>query len=83
MRARNRVTGSPIVKSVENIQGSCRLVPDAFERDADGSITLDYEGGTELDWDSGEQATREGEHLYLDAAGEEVLESDVELYEDQ
>ena len=82
MHARNRKTGARIVATLERISGRAGLTADGFGRDASGGITHEHDGsGTEPDWESAETAERDGEALYLDAEGNEVPESGIELYE--
>ena len=82
MRARNRKTGAAIVASLEVVYGRAGLMADGFGRDAEGKVTYEHDGsGTELEWDSCETAERDGGAVYLDAAGDEVPEADVELHE--
>lgn len=84
MRARNRRTGAAIVASLEVVYGRAGLTADGFGRDAEGRITHEHDGsGTEPDWNTSETAERNGQAIYLDAKGEEVAESEVELYEGQ
>lgn len=81
MQARNRRTGAAITGTLERLYGKCELIADAFERNDDGRITHENEGGTKMLWDSSEQVVDDGERIYLDENDEEVAESDIELHD--
>ena len=82
MHARNRETGAAIVATLERVYGRARVAAEGFDRDASGGIVHENDGsGTEVDWDSSATVERNDQRIYIDAAGDEVVESDVELYE--
>lgn len=81
MHARSRKTGAPIVGTLERLDARCNLVPGGFGRDGKGRITHEHEGGTDFFYDTSEQVRTGDELVYLDEDGEQVAESDIELYE--
>ena len=82
MHARNRKTGAAIVATLESIHGRAGLTADGFGRDAAGVVTHEHDGsGTEPDWNSAETAERDGQAVYIDAEGNELVASEIELYE--
>lgn len=73
--------GYRITATVETILGTCGL--DHVERDAAGNLVLEYDGmGTNVCWDACEQLKRDGQPVYQTEDGEEYLERDLELVED-
>ena len=81
MHARNRRTGAPITGTLQRLYARARLLENGFGRGEDGRITHEDEGGTEFFYDTSETVRTDGERTYLDEDGEQVVESDVELYE--
>lgn len=72
--------GKIIVATLETIPGSCALHEDAFERAADGSLVIEYDGsGTDIDWDGQEAARDNGEVVFIDEAGDPWPESQIRL----
>lgn len=67
--------------TLENLS-ACAAV-NGFYRADDGSIGIDYEGTTEVFWDGQVTVQREGQTVYLDEGGNEYLESECELIDDQ
>ena len=81
MNARNRRTGARITRALERIQGTCGVVPDRFERTANGVLTHVYnDEGTAIDWDTAEQANDNGSAVYIDENGDRVTGDEIELY---
>ena len=81
MQARCRRTGARIVATLERLYGRARLNPDGFSRSPNGGITHEAGGeGTDLDWNSAETVLRNGQQVYIDQEGDEVLAAGVELY---
>jgi hypothetical protein len=73
--------GFRITATVETIIGTCRVI--SAERDASGQIILEYgDDGTEICWDTAEQIKRDGSPVYQTEDGEEYLERDLELIDD-
>ena len=81
MHARNRRTGTPITGTLQRLYARAKLIEDRFGRRDDGRLTYEDEGGTEFYYDTSEHVSTNGEKTYLDEDGEQVVESDVELYE--
>ena len=83
MRARNKQTGSPIVKIFERYIATSRVELNSFQRDRDGSLAFELTNeGSEIDWNLGEQdCDEQGRPLYTDLAGDIVAECDIELYD--
>lgn len=81
MHARNRRTGAPITGTLQRLYARAKLLEDGFGRAEDGRITHEHEGGTDFFYDTSETVRTDGERTYVDDDGEQVAESDVELYE--
>ena len=69
-----------IVSTLERLYGACAF--SAATRQADGTLDLDYDGYTEIYWDSQHTVHRGGQRVFIDAEGEELLESEVELIDE-
>ena len=83
MRARNHRTGAEIESVWTLVYGTTGLKEDGFRRSSDGRIEHEPDdSGTKIDWDSQKTATQEGETVYVDANQEDVLESDVEVFDE-
>ena len=90
MRARNRRTGKAIVGTLERVYGRSGLLADGFRRTDDGELKHEYDGqGIEILWDCTEQnsaalrSSGDTTTVYIDADEEQVLESEIELHEDE
>ena len=83
MYARNRRTGSPIVGTLETLQASARTLEAGFNRDKAGAIEFNHEGYTDVYWNSQQTLTRQGETVFVDEAGDEVVESEIELSDEE
>ena len=81
MYARNRRTGSPIEGTHETLTGRADVTPDTYKRNHDNTITHEYDGYTNVFWHSQLTTERQNEMVYLDADGNEVVASEVELVE--
>ena len=81
MHARNRRTGAPITGTLQRLYARAKLLENRFGRGEDGRLTHEDEGGTEFYYDTSEHVSTNGERTYLDDDGEQVVESDIELYE--
>ncbi|MCY4511636.1 MAG: hypothetical protein OXG35_32425 [Acidobacteria bacterium] len=85
MKARNKHTKAQIV--AESVELLGRAAVTGFERTADGRLVWQTPDGTDVDWDSAStRKDEQGRCLLIDADGEVIPESDVELdidlYED-
>ena len=78
MYARNPRTGSEIHGTLERLDARSDTITDSFRRIPTG-ITYEYEGYTYVFWETQETGTRQGETVFLDGEGEQVMESEVEL----
>lgn len=84
MYAFNRKTGARIVGTLESLSGTAVTVYEDFERNADGTLTYEHEGSTDVSWDSSETVTRPGKGVvFLDHKGEELTADQIELSEDE
>lgn len=71
-----------IKATVERLLGSCSI--QSAEDKGDGTFELEYGyGGTEIWWDSSETLHLQGERVFEDANGQQVLESECELIEER
>lgn len=70
-----------IVCTLERIVGTCDI-SDIHGTCPDGSFQIEWCGRTEVDWNSQETQEREGQRIFLDENGEEVLENDCMLVDD-
>ena len=85
MKARNKNTGSLIVKMYERYVATSRIAAGTFRRYSDGVLGFACtDDGAEIEWDMGEHARDDdGQLLYVDEAGDLVPESDIETYDDE
>ena len=81
--ARNKHTGSPIVKVFEKYTATTRLDEDLFSRNEDGTLHFEDNGdGADVDWSCGELSRGDDDQIeYMDANHNIVPESDIELYD--
>lgn len=76
MMAVNKRTGSPILGTLETLQGRGDI--SGIRIGEDGGIEFDQDGNTEVFWDGAETATdKAGKPIFLDRAGDEVQEQDI------
>ena len=73
----NRFTGSPILGTLESVQGRAEI--SNVQLDEHGAVTFDQDGETTIFYDGMETVTRDGEVVLVDADGAEVIASDVTL----
>lgn len=66
--------GYRIVGTSERILGTAYAT---VSRGIDGKPVIDYEGETKVHWDTQELVTQDGEIVFVDEAGNDVLESEV------
>ena len=69
--------GAPITRSLEHVLGTCGVT--AAARRADGSLSLSFDGYTQIDWDSQQTVTRDGQAVLITEDGEEVLEGALRI----
>ncbi len=74
-------TGSPILGTLENCPARAELLHDSYGRDADGKLTYEHAGGSEMFYDEMQTAQRDGEDIYLDEDGSDWKESEIALFE--
>ena len=80
MKARRKANGVAIVGTVETLIGTCKADQESFGIDGNGEMyCLDIGDGTVIDWDSADSKRFEGESMFLDANGDHVKESEIEL----
>ena len=82
MNARNKKTGSPIVKLFEKYLATSRLASDRFNRHQ-GRLYVESNGdGAEVDWSCGEPWRDDDDHVqFMDGSGGIVSDPDIELYD--
>lgn len=70
-----------IVGTLEHVTGVAGIV--GARRDLNGTLEfdLDYDGNTDINWDSQETVRRKSRRVFVDANGDEVLESNITLVE--
>ena len=72
--------GALIVGTLELVTGSAGII--GATRQPDGSLDLEYEGGTEMFGDDSKTVERKGQRVFLDEDGSEWLESELLLRDD-
>ena len=82
MDARNKKTGNRITGIYQRVYAQAGIEPGTFTRGADGTLTHEAGGGSEAYWETADTVMMESEAVYLDERGEQVLASDIELYDD-
>lgn len=75
--------GTPIVSTYEKVFGTCSFAQDSVIQNADGTFDFDYEGGTDVDWDSQVTVTRKGQRIFVDEGGDEWPENVLVLREEE
>lgn len=66
--------GAQIVGTSEMIASTAHVENLRWEN---GEVTFDYEGGSDVYWDTSTTQTRDGEILFVDENGDEWSESDL------
>ena len=79
MYAINKKTGSPITGTLEQMEATSRTVGDSFKKEANGRLKYEFDGWTEPYWDTAKTTNNTHGTVFVDAAGDSVDESDVEL----
>ena len=79
MYARNPKTGAAITGTLEQVDGRATTIYDSFQREESGKLAFEHGSETQMYWDGQETQTRDGQVIFIDDDGEEVLENDVEL----
>ena len=69
--------GEEIEGTLENLTGTA--IVSSATRNADGSIEMDYEGSTDIDWNTQTTVKRDGEILFVTASCRFVPQSQVKL----
>lgn len=72
-------TGSEIIGTLERLSGRAGIVQGSYHRNDTGGIRFDWEGGTEIFWDSVETETIDGARLFLDRDGGQWTEDELIL----
>lgn len=81
MIAYSKTTGQKIESSSELVPGAAQINDGSWTM-VDGKFDFDYGGYTEMAWDDQCTVTRDGQRVFFDESGNEVLESDIELREE-
>ena len=72
--------GAEILGTAEVVEAVALVQRGAYDRLPDGSIHIEYQGGSEVDWDSQKSRTTDkGERIFVDATGMRWGESDLLL----
>ena len=79
MYAINKHTGVQIQGTLERLHACAQASEDSFQRDSDGNITCDYEGGTEVYWDDSVTVQQEDQTVFIDEHGHEVTQDSIIL----
>jgi hypothetical protein len=72
--------GSPIVGTFEKVHAVAKTI--ITDRDANGELIWDHEGGSEIFWDSMETQTKDGKIVFLDVDGLEWTEDEITFVDD-
>ena len=80
MKAYSRTTGRMIVGTADTVACMANLILDSFRKDEDGDIDFEFEGETEVFWDSQKTDTDDvGNRYFYDENGDLINETDIEL----
>ena len=79
MYAINKHTGVQVWGTLEQLHGVAETVGNSFRLDADGKIESDYEGGTEIFWDTSTTEKKGDQVVYVDKDGTELTQDDIVL----
>ena len=74
--------GAEIRGTAEVIEACSDTIGDRFERTPDGSVAFEHDSYTEVYWDNQRMVRRQGETVFIDAGGEEIVASQLELVDD-
>jgi hypothetical protein len=69
--------GHLIIGTLERLCGCAGINTDTLKRTEDGKADFEYDGYTEIGWNSQFTEEREGERIFLDEKGNECLESEI------
>ena len=77
----NRATGSRIRGTLETLSGVA--LAERWGRTKDGLLSFEWAGETDVWWDEQKTVRIDGERVFVDEDGEEVLEHEVELRQEE
>jgi hypothetical protein len=75
--------GLRILGTKEIISGRAEISDGSYKRDADGNLTYDYAGETEIFWDEQKTVEQDGKEVFLDEDGGEWTADQITLEEDE
>lgn len=75
--------GTEIIGTLEKVYGWAGIINDSLKREEDGTFDFDYDGETRIYWEGQRTVEREGERVFVDDLGDEFLESQLKLVEDE
>lgn len=73
--------GTPISGSYDTLKATAHI--SSAERNPDGSLSIDWAGDSDIDWDSQETFERHGQRVFVDENGVEWLECDLHIVPDE
>jgi hypothetical protein len=73
--------GEEIVGTLETLQARANIEKNSFKIGADGCIDFEWEGSTDVYWDTQETVTRDGKRIFLGVSGRDWNEDEVRLEE--
>ncbi len=71
--------GTLITGTKELIPGVACVMPDSFRKGADGKLSFEHLGSTDVDWDEQQTVLKGGMTVFVDADGEEWTEDQLTL----
>lgn len=74
--------GEPIVGTLESLQGQANISPGTFEPGDDGTLSFDYDGTTDIHWNTQMTQREGGQRLLVAEDGAVCKESDAVLKSD-
>lgn len=74
--------GSPIVGTAEIVYATALVSEASYQRAEDGSLDFEYDGETEIDWDTQETQKEKGQRLFIAEDGQTWRETQIVLREE-
>ena len=80
MQARNAKTGARITAALHEVYGRAAIDQTAFNRTPTGTLTFEeLDRDIELLWETTQQVKRDGNPVFLDENGDELIPEEIEL----
>ncbi len=75
-------SGAEIIGTADTIQATAIVQADTFTRNDNGSLSFDYTGESDVDWNSQRPHERDGKPLFIDENGARWTADQITLIEE-